>query len=171
MEILPRDVFLSDIALDLPLKDLLHLCATNKTYQNICNDDNFWMKRTKKYFLSEFDMKDPTELWKDYYIELAKLKMNENKIRASTIEIENVDITPQGQKIYYTSFPLINIVELNSKIPIKHIISYGEINKEFYQNEYFWYLKIRREFKNAVKPKGISWKNYYLGLAKHFRLI
>ena len=50
MNTLPSDVKLYDIALDLNLNDLRHLCLTNRNMRNICNDDNFWHQKTIRDF-------------------------------------------------------------------------------------------------------------------------
>ena len=61
---LPRDIRYK-IMLDLPTYDLANMCLTNKTWYDICNQDEFWRRRVLHQF---GNLLKPEHLtYKDYY--------------------------------------------------------------------------------------------------------
>lgn len=70
----PKEI-ITEIALNLPLRDLLNYCLTNKNFSNICKSNSFWIRRLVKDFqLDKYinlqDIKNPKEL----YIEILQNK-------------------------------------------------------------------------------------------------
>ena len=67
MDILPSDIKLYDIALDLDLPDLRHLCLTNRNMRNVCNSDNFWQQKTLRDFGHIRNINNDS--WRSIYIQ------------------------------------------------------------------------------------------------------
>lgn len=49
-KLIPQEVILENMFETLELEDFLNLCQTEKGYQDICYDDQFWEKMYKKYY-------------------------------------------------------------------------------------------------------------------------
>ena len=67
MDILPSDIKLYDIALDLDLPDLRHLCLTNRNMRHVCNSDNFWQQKTLHDFGHIRNINNDS--WRSIYIQ------------------------------------------------------------------------------------------------------
>lgn len=59
-----------EIALQLPILDLLQLCQVSHYYNDICNDEQFWKEKTFYDFKDYAGNKLTHLTWKEYYIYL-----------------------------------------------------------------------------------------------------
>ena len=115
MNTLPADVKLYDIALDLNLNDLRHLCTTNRNMRNICNDDNFWRQKTLRDFGDISDInRDP---WRSIYIREYQRRGEERCVQ------EQLDFNRRTTQGLLSS--LYDIIILNKRLAtlmgIKHL--------------------------------------------------
>jgi hypothetical protein len=60
-----------EILMNLPDRDLLNYCSTNKDIYNMCNNDHFWRKRFIKRFGETAAQYKPKERkWKNHYMQV-----------------------------------------------------------------------------------------------------
>ena len=84
---LPKNIR-STVALELPLKDLLNLCLTNKEFAKICDEKNnvFWMTRLKEYPMYKFpQIPCGFTNWKEVYIYLQYLQKKTKSLQIGSI--------------------------------------------------------------------------------------
>jgi len=59
-----------EILMNLPDRDLLNYCSTNKDIYNMCNNDMFWRKRFIKRFGETALYKPKERKWKNHYMQV-----------------------------------------------------------------------------------------------------
>jgi len=60
METISNEI-ISEIALNLPIEDLIKFCRTSLAFSNFCNDEWFWQQRFKRDYPNIY-LSIPTEL-------------------------------------------------------------------------------------------------------------
>jgi len=113
MEDLPIDVIF-EIAVNLPLYKLNELCRTNKFYQRICNDDNFWFFKLKHDYSHLYldKINKMAGSWKQTYI---YIQQNLNYIFRALNDYDTVVINfpliCDNYEMIFTSFDLPQVTE------------------------------------------------------------
>ena len=68
MDTLNRDIKVK-LLMESDPKTLLNLCRTDKSYNRICSDENFWRRRyTQDYGAEAASFKNPDRTWRNYYL-------------------------------------------------------------------------------------------------------
>ena len=68
---LPRDLLI-ELLLSVETADLLALCSTNRSLENICNNENFWRQKVQQLNLNI--PKPANKSWKQHYIYITRPK-------------------------------------------------------------------------------------------------
>lgn len=137
METLPKDILI-ELALELPIKDLIALCQTSQKYNYICESNAFWRKKLlKDYNIIE---NNPKQIYKQIKenSEICNKKVLNGKRGYVLNEITQDDFKDADDYLIYI-FLLSKILEKGQNIP------------NYYRGLYDRYIeKINYKYNNKI---------------------